>query len=301
MEAAMCGDVMGVLLDRSSLRQFADREIEREVMDEILEAGVRSASGGNLQPWSTILIRDPEARNRLAEMCTQEFMAKAPVHLLFCLDMHRDEIIAKAGAAPYAATSAFRHFWISFQDVVIAAQSMCTAADMTGLGSVYIGTVMEFGAETRAMFGLPDGVYPVVLVCMGYPAEDAERKPARKFPRHYLVHEEKYAEPDPTALWNDYLEREGNSLTPINERTEGIFRASCSVTVDDGFAEECMERARAQGGFNPAQRRFGIHYPACAMPCNNLDMIEVMRKAGLRFFERWEKEEKALAVLGERE
>jgi nitroreductase len=290
-----------VLLERSSLRQFTDRPVEPEALDLILEAGVHSASGGNLQPWSAILIREGETRKKLAEMCGQEFMAAAAVHFLFCLDLHRNELVARAGAAPYTARNAFRHFWISIQDVVIAAQSMSTAADMLGLGSVYIGTIMEFPKETREMFALPEGVFPVVLVCMGYPAEGVERKIMPKLPRSYLIHEERYQEPDIEKLHADYSSREANRLTPINEKTEEVFRASCAISVDDVFAEECMARARQQGGFNPVQRRFGIHYPACAMPCNNLDIIEEMRKAGLRFFEKWEKEDKAIEVLGERE
>jgi len=288
------------LLERSSLRHFADKPVEPEVLEKILEAGVHSASGGNLQPWSAILVRSPEMRGKFAEMCEQEFMTRAPVHLLFCIDMHRNELIARTGHAPYTARCAFRHFWITIQDVVIAAQSMSTAADMLGLGSVYIGTIAEFGGQVREMLGLPEGVYPVVLVCMGYPVEGTERKIAPKFARRYLVHEEVYNEPDADELFADYLEREGNRLTPINEKTEEVFRASCSVALGDEFAEKCMERAREQGGFNPVQRRFGLHYVAGAMPCNNLEIIDEMRKAGLRFFEKWEREDLALKVFGER-
>ncbi len=296
-----CESGIEVLLGRSSLRQFADRYIEKEILEQVLDAGVHSASGGNLQPWSAILIRETEARAKLAGMCGQEFMAKAPVHLLFCLDLHRNETIAGLGAAPYTARHSFRHFWISFQDVVIAAQSMCTAADLLGLGSVYIGTVMEFPGEVRAMFDLPEGVYPVVLVCMGYPEEGVERRSAPKFRREHLVHDEKYREPDRETLWADYLEREGGRLTPVTPANEKTFRASCSVSVDDAFAIACMKRVVEQGGYNPVQRRFGLHYPAAAMPCNNLDIVEQMSKAGLRFFEKWEREDRALEVLGERD
>lgn len=292
---------IAVLLGRSSLRQFSDRPVEQEMLDAVLEAGGRAASGGNLQPWSAILVRDADTRRRLAEMCGQGFMADAPVHLLFCLDLHRNEVIAREGGAPYSARSAFRHFWISFQDVVIAAQSMSTAADMLGLGSVYIGTIMEYPEQTREMFSLPEGVYPVVLVCMGHPAEGIERRQTGRFPLRFMVHQERYSEPDPADLWAAYLEREGDRLTPIGEQNGEMFRASCTVTADEAFADECMERARAKGGFNPAQRRFGIHYPACAMPCNNEDIMEEMRKSGLRFFERWEREDRAAELLGGRD
>jgi nitroreductase len=129
-------DTMKLLLERSSCRSFEDRPIPDDVLNEILGAGIHAATGGNLQPYSIIKIADRQANKRLADLCEQEFIGTAPVNLLFCLDYRRLRRWAEAELCPFSAESSFRHFWIGFQDVVIAAQNICTATDALGLGSV---------------------------------------------------------------------------------------------------------------------------------------------------------------------
>ncbi len=163
-------ETIRLLLERSSCRSFYDKKIPEDVLDQILDAGNHAATGGNLQPFSVIKIENEATKRRLTELCgDQEFIFTAPVDLLFCLDWYRLRRWAEIETAPFTATSSFRHFWISFQDTLIAAQNICTAADALGLGSVYVGTVLECFRELRKMFDLPNGVFPVVLLSLGYP------------------------------------------------------------------------------------------------------------------------------------
>ena len=137
-------DTIKLLLERASCRHFSDEPVAPDTLRWILEAGVHAASGGNLQPFSIIQIQDPDKRQALAQRCGQGFIGEAPVNLVFCIDLHRLERWARLDVAPFTANHSFRHFWISFQDTIICAQNICTAADAMGLGSVYIGTVLEF-------------------------------------------------------------------------------------------------------------------------------------------------------------
>lgn len=165
-------ETIRLLHERSSCRSFHDRPIPDDVMRTILEAGTHAPTGGNLQPFSIIRIDDTKAKQRLCELCEdQKFIAKAPTNLLFCIDYHRLDRWAELEVAPFTANHAFRHFWIAFQDTIIAAQNICTAADALGLGSVYVGTVTECFPELRQMCDLPDGVFPVVLLSLGYPTQ----------------------------------------------------------------------------------------------------------------------------------
>ena len=125
-------ETVKLLFERSSCRSFLDKTIPQEVLNAVLEAGTHSASAGNLQPYSIIKIENVENKLKLAEMCGQNFIGKAPVLLLFCLDLHRNERWAKLEVAPFTATSSFRHFWVSFQDTIICAQNICTAAEFNG-------------------------------------------------------------------------------------------------------------------------------------------------------------------------
>jgi len=123
-------ETIRLLHERSSCRSFENRPIPADVLETVLAAGVHAPTGGNLQPYSIIKTEDPTVKERLTKLCgDQPFIATAPVDLLFCIDYHRLGRWAQLSTAPYTATSSFRHFWIAFQDTIIAAQNICTAAD----------------------------------------------------------------------------------------------------------------------------------------------------------------------------
>ncbi len=277
-------ETMRILIERASCRSFADKEIPEDVMHLILEAGIHSPTGGNLQPYSIIKIEDEEMRRRLAEMCWQDFMAKAPIHLLFCIDWHRIKRWAELEIAPFAATSAFRHFWISFQDTIICAQNICTAVDAMGLGSVYIGTIMEFVREVKAMLQLPQAVFPVILLCLGYPK--GKRHPRKKLGIEVVVHPERYRELDDQELIDAFNDKyEGMRVEITDERLEKISEV-CEQVHGPEFAKRCIESIKERGYIKPVQRYFGLHYRADVMPDGNDTFLELMEESGYDWFKK---------------
>jgi len=279
-------ETINLLLDRASVRNFTSQKIEPEILDQILAAGVQSASGGNLQPYSIIVIENEKTNRKLADKCSQKFIGQAPVNLLFCIDMNRMQMVADTGCAPYSANHAFRHFWISFQDTIIAAQSICTAADALGLGSCYIGTIMEFMPELIEMCKLPSGVFPVVLLTMGYPA--VQKRKAAKFPAELMIHRETYQQFNHQELFNAYLTKNKNAKIDINDSKLAIFEENCLAVGGRDFAERCLEQVKEQGYLNPVQYRYGLHYPAGEMPDMNLKFMEILKNQGLDIFSEWQ-------------
>jgi nitroreductase len=279
-------ETIRLLLERASLRDFADRAIPPEVRDLILKAGVHAASGGNLQPISILSIEEAEPRARLGELCMQPFVAKAPLHLLFLIDWHRMERWARMEDAPFTATSSFRHFWISFQDVIISAQNICTAADAVGLGSVYIGTVLEFFPTLREMFALPDAVFPVVLLCLGYPKNLP--KPRVKLPPESMIHRERYRDPSDEELLAAFREKYGSVRVETTEERLEVYRGVCRRAHGEEFAAAAVARVRAQGWFNAVQRYFGLHYRADEMALDNETYLRLMEEFGFHWFKKWE-------------
>ncbi len=183
-------ETIKLLHQRRSIRSFLDKPVEPDVLENILKAGIKAPSGGNLQPYSIIKVENKETNKKLAEMCWQDFIGKTPVNLIFCLDFRRNKQLADYFVAPYTANHSFRHFWIAFQDTIIAAQNISTAADASGLGSCYIGTLLEHFEKIIEMFKLPEGVFPVVMLCLGYPK--TEPKITKKFEIDIMVHDEVY-------------------------------------------------------------------------------------------------------------
>lgn len=278
-------ETMRLLMERASCRNFADKEIPEEIMNQILDAGVHAPTGGNLQPYSIIKIRSKETNSQLAEMCCQEFIAKAPVNLLFCIDWRRLQRWAEIEKAPFTATSSFRHFWISFQDTIICAQNICTAADSFGIGAVYIGTVMELMREVRDMFGLPMGVLPVVLLCLGYPKSNLMVR--RKLKQEIVVHDEKYHETGEKELRGAYAEKYHSAKIEMTEERIERIREVCEKVHGEAFAEECIADIKGKGYISVAQRYFGLHYAADIMPHGNEEFVKIMREFGFDWFEKF--------------
>jgi FMN reductase [NAD(P)H] len=273
-----------LLLERASCRNFADRKVPAAVLDYVLEAGIHAPTGGNLQPYSIIKIEEDERRRRLAELCgSQPWIEKAPVSLLFCIDWRRLERWAKLEIAPFTATSSFRHFWISFQDTVICAQNICTAADSLGLGSVYIGTVIECFRELRDMLHLPNGVFPVVLLCLGYP--EAKPEPRRKLDASVIVHHETYSEMEDENLRSSFNKKYPSLKVEATEERLQEISEVCRKTNGDEFAKRCVESIEENGYINPVQRYFGLHYRADLMPEGNENYLALMAEFGFNWFE----------------
>lgn len=278
-------ETMKLLFERSSCRNFLDKKIPQKVLNAVLEGGTHSATAGNLQPYSIIKIEDHENKRKLAEMCGQSFIEKAQVLLLFCLDLHRNERWAKLEVAPFTATSSFRHFWVSLQDTIICAQSICIAADSMQLGSVYIGTVIDMPTELQALFKLPKGVFPVVLVCLGYPR--SRPRVASKLGPDVVVHSECYHELDDQQLLVAYDEKYKNiRLTVTQERLKTILDV-CRAVHGEEYAEKCADRIRADGFVNRAQHYFGLHYRADLMPKGNDQYLRIMEEFGFNWFKEY--------------
>jgi len=279
-----------LLYERASCRSFGEEPIPDETLDVVLAAAAHAATGGNLQPYSIIKVLDSEVRQRLMALCgDQPFIGQAPVSLVFCIDFRRLERWAALEKAPFSARRAFRHFWISFQDVVICAQTVCTAANAMGLGAVYVGTVLECLEELRDLLELPKGVFPVVMVCLGYPR--GQLVPKQKLGVDVVVHDEVYREMTDEELLRAYDEKYGGqTFEATPERVDSIARACREVHGDD-YAEEFLARVRRDGHLNTAQRVFGLNYPADEMPRRNRCIMSAARNAGLDWFDQGSEEQ----------
>jgi len=284
-------ETMRLLFERASCRSFSRRSVPGDVLKIVLEAGTHAPTAGNLQPYSILKIEDPETRRRLGEMCGQKFIGEAPVNLIFCIDLHRLERWAELETAPFTATSSFRHFWVSFQDTVMCAQNLCTAADSMGLGSVYIGTVLEIFPQLREMLQLPKGVFPVVLLCLGYP--ETKVAPRKKLGTDTIVHNEKYREIEDSKLLRAFNEKysgqDDRRLDVTEERINTIFEV-CKKVRNEDFAKRCVEKIKQNGYIHSVQRYFGLHYRADRMPQGNVEYLSVMEASGLNWFKEFRTE-----------
>ncbi len=274
-----------LLLERASCRAFTNKKIPKDVLEYILKTGIHAATGGNLQPYSIIKIEKQATKRRIAKLAGQGFIADAPVNLLFCIDWRRLERWAKLEMAPFTAASSFRHFWISFQDTIITAQSICTAADAMSLGSVYIGTVIEFFLILKRMLKLPRGVMPVVLLCIGYPKK--KTTPHSKLGIDAIVHNETYQELSDKELLKAFNQKYAGIKIDITPKRLKMIEQVCREVAGEKFAKQCIERIKKQGYISRAQMYFGLHYIAHKMPLQNEKYLRTFENFGFNWFKKY--------------
>lgn len=275
-------ETLRLLMARASCRSFSGRKIPPEVLRQVLSAGTQAPSGGNLQPYSIIKIENDETLQKLVGLCGgQKVIGRAPLALLFSIDWNLVERWARLQDAPCACAASFRHFWISFQDTAICAQSVCTAADAVELGSVYIGSVLNSFHELRDMFQLPDKVFPVVLLLLGYPRARPPRQ--RRLPLELVVHDERYRDPSDEELQAAFAEKYPWKKA-LSEKELDQLSVVCKNVHGRQFAEECVAAARRDGFINPAQWYFALWYRSDTLAQGNERFVRTMREFGFDWF-----------------
>lgn len=276
---------------RASCRGFLDREIPGDLMDDIIKTGLCAASGGNLQPYSIVLIRDKERRDKLCELSgDQSFVAQAPVNLLFVLDWYKFSVFAEHEQAPFTCPDSYIHFAIALEDVMCAAQSIETAAWLCGIGSCYVGSVNQTGSHVIKEFNLPKYTYPVLLLSLGYPKN--ELKTVTKLPYDAVVFNESYTDSGDNAINAWFKEKYGDRAMklPEDESRRAVildnFRQALLTTYPAETADGIMAKVIEAGQVNETQRRFGLHYHADHMRESGKKVMRMMADNGLTFFNR---------------
>ena len=186
-------EVIRQLFDRKSIRAYTDREIGKAEKDAILRAAAEAPTAGNQQLYTIIRVTDESLKASLAVSCdNQPFIATAPLVLIFCADCLKwYDAFRTAGCEP--RLPGVGDLLLAVDDALIAAQNAVTAAHSLGIGSCYIGDIMENCEIHRETLGLPRYVFPAAMLVFGYPTEQQKmrEKPVRCDLRH-IVHENRY-------------------------------------------------------------------------------------------------------------
>lgn len=174
-------EVIRSLYDRKSVRVFTEQIITEDQKREILMAAMEAPTAGNQQLYTILDITDEELKQQMSVTCdNQPFIAKAPMVLVFCADFQKwYDAFAAGGAQPRKPGAG--DLMLAVSDACIAAQNAVTAAWSLGIGSCYIGDIMENCEKHREMLNLPEYVFPAAMLVFGFPTEQQKnrKKPQR--------------------------------------------------------------------------------------------------------------------------
>lgn len=191
-----------VIQRRRSLRNYADSPLTAEEKDAILQAAYRAPTAGNMMLYSIIEVADQAIKDRLAESCDhQPFIAKSSFVLLFLADYQRwfdyyqlCQAERKAGELGRATRLPQEgDLLLACCDALIAAQTAVIAAESLGIGSCYIGDILENYEVHRELFDLPRYALPITLLCFGRPASgEMSARTTPRFAPEFILHRDRY-------------------------------------------------------------------------------------------------------------
>ena len=239
-------EIIQSLRVRKSVRVFEEAPVSEEIRSMLLEAAFQAPTAGCQQLYTILDIRDPAEREELARLCDhQPFIAKAPVVLIFCADCQRWlDAYEEAGLAPRRPGAG--DLLLAVADAVIAAQNTVVAAESLGLGSCYIGDVLEHRERVKELLGMPEYAVPAAMLVMGWPTlQQRERRKLERFAAQYLVSRDRYRRLSGNELRTMFEGRTGQ------QSFEAWMDAFCTRKYHADFSLEMNRSARVW--LNPFQ------------------------------------------------
>lgn len=148
-------ETLKAIHSRRSVRAFTAEPIPEELLHQVLYAAATSASGGNVQPWGFVLVRDPQRLQALRALAPG-IIGQPTALVAICLDTQRAERLGGALGPGLA--------WI---DIGLATQNLLLAAHDLGLGACPVGSFHR--QAVALLLDLPPHVQPVLLIALGHP------------------------------------------------------------------------------------------------------------------------------------
>ncbi|MDA3846456.1 MAG: nitroreductase family protein [Vallitaleaceae bacterium] len=200
-----------LLNNHKSIRKFNELLITPEEEQAIIHASMRGATAGNMMPYSIIKIRSKETLAKLADSCDhQPFIESAALALLYVVDNSKWHRLFELRDIKSTYTNyegpVISDMILGMQDTMIAAQNAVIAAESLGIGTCYIGDILEHNEYHRELFNLPDYVMPATLIVMG--RFDLVPKLRDRFDQEHIVFDEVYPDIDDNFINSMYKEKE---------------------------------------------------------------------------------------------
>ncbi len=173
-------EVIDTLLAHKSIRKYKSEMPSDEMLETVIKTGQQAPFAS--QAYSILLSRD-----------TRKNQFNAPWLFYFCVDIHKFELIMKKRGWKRIMNDFFV-LLLSIEDVSYVAQNMVIAGRSLGLGSCFLGYAPYHAKTIKKQFELPEHIFPVVGLTMGFSDEEPEKRP--RYPLDFVLFEDKYPKLD---------------------------------------------------------------------------------------------------------
>ena len=221
-----------MLLNHKSIRKYSDRQISEDTIKTIISCAQMAPTSSHFQAYTIIEVRDKKKRQALAEFSGgQPWIIEAPLVLLFCGDLNRGKKYYEGVEGEVFEYT--EQYTIGAIDGALAAQKALIAAQSLGLGGVFVGGIRNDVESVNKEFNLPELVYPLFALCLGYPDQDPGLKP--RLPMDVVRKIDFYNESKDDDLIQDY-----------NETVSKYYKDRTNGKSDDRWTEHCGKSLRGK-------------------------------------------------------
>jgi len=180
------------MAEHRSLRRYRPDPVSPELLQLLFACALSAPTKSDLQQADIIHVADPAKRQRIvAHLPDMAWILDAPVFLVFCGNNRRIRHIGEWRGKPFA-NEHLDHFMNAAVDAGIVMMNFINAAEAAGLGTCPISAIRNAIDTVSGELGLPEGVFPIAGLCVGYPAAAGHISP--RLPLDVTVHTDRYDE-----------------------------------------------------------------------------------------------------------
>lgn len=225
-------------LNHRSIRKFKQKAVPQEIITQLVDVARHTATSNFMQSYSIIGISDKEKMSELSRICQQPYVAQASHIFLFVADQFRNQQIADSQNQETSVLHNMDRFMIAMTDASLAIQNVNVAAESLGLGTVFLGSVLNDAPAVIELFNLPNMTFPILGLAVGYPDQEPQLKP--RLPQTLMYFENSYPEVLPL---NDTLASYDNDVTQYYDLRDANTRVdSFTKQITDGMNRKMPKR-----------------------------------------------------------
>lgn len=243
-------------LSRRSQRRFTQEAIEAGLLDLLLASAFSAPSKSDLQQCSVIVVDDPAKRTGMQNWDSFDpWIGKAPIFLVFCGDVRRQRRISERNSLPHKNDNLDTFLNIAV-DAAIVLATFVAAAESVGLGCCPISVVRNHLEQARALFALPDGVFPIAGLAVGYVQEASTI--SLRLPLEITTHRNVYDDKSFEEALDEYdcKRHQRNPIKDTQQRHIQLYGEKANLTWSENAARQMSVPERQ--GFSEFLRRSGF-------------------------------------------
>jgi nitroreductase len=249
------------LAARGSCRHFKPEPVAPELIETLCALALAAPTKSDLQQRDIVIVNDPAIRSRIDELTTtgplaQEWIGGAPTMLIFCGNNRRQRQIHEWRGKPFA-NDHLDAFFNAAVDAAIALSAFVLAAEAKGLGCTPISAIRNHAEETSELLGLPEHVFPVAGLGLGWPAF-LEPRVSMRLPLSVTVHRDHFREDGIREQIDNYDRRRAAAQPMTRQRAEDRFGTASFYGWSEDKARQYAGPERADWGAFVRKRGFRL-------------------------------------------